>query len=86
MDGAGFALYPNGDRHLRARPRLALLYPQDMLDETLRVAERCDFALDELRYEYPAEVADGEAPEDRLRRLSLKGLDWRYPSGAPARW
>src|SRR5210317_2250942 len=83
LDGAGFALYPNGERHLRARPRLALLYPQDMLDETLRVAERCDFSLDELRYEYPRElVPEGQTPATYLRRLTEEGMRRRWPHGA----
>ena len=48
---AGHALFPNGERHLRTRLRLARLYPRALLDETLKIAERCDFSLDELRYE-----------------------------------
>ena len=83
LDGAGFALYPNGERHLRARRRLALLYPREMLDETLHVAERCDFSLDELRYEYPRElVPEGQTPAAHLRRLTEEGMRRRWPNGA----
>ncbi|NCQ25761.1 MAG: error-prone DNA polymerase, partial [Roseovarius sp.] len=49
------------------------------------LAARLTFSLDELRYEYPSEVADGESPTDRLRRLAEDGLVWRYPNGAPER-
>jgi error-prone DNA polymerase len=60
---AGHALFPNGERHLRSRLRLARLYPPELLAETLKVAARCDFSLDELRYEYPEEVVPaGETP------------------------
>src|SRR4029453_6253923 len=46
---------PSAERRLRLRMRLAQLYPPELLAETLRVAERCAFSLDELRYEYPEE-------------------------------
>ncbi len=50
---------------------------------TGEIAARCSFSLDQLRYEYPSEIAGGEAPGDRLRRLAEEGLAWRYPGGAP---
>jgi error-prone DNA polymerase len=40
----GHALYPNGERHLRLRSRLSRLYPPELLIETLRIAERCNFS------------------------------------------
>jgi error-prone DNA polymerase len=39
----GKALFPNGERHLRLRARLAQIYPPDLLEETIRIAERCRF-------------------------------------------
>ncbi len=64
--------------------RLAQLYPPELLAETLRVAERCDFSLDELRYEYPEElVPPGETPASWLARLTAEGLAWRFPGGVP---
>ncbi len=82
----GRALYPNAERHLRLRMRLAQLYPPELLAETLRVVARCEFSLDELRYEYPEElVPAGETPVTWLRRLTEEGLAWRFPGGAPLR-
>ncbi|MCY4059553.1 MAG: PHP domain-containing protein, partial [Gammaproteobacteria bacterium] len=52
----GTQLDQNRERHLRSLAGLAEIYPQEMLDETLTVAERCTFSLDELRYEYPREL------------------------------
>jgi error-prone DNA polymerase len=76
----GRSLFPNGERHLRSRVRLAQLYPPELLAETLRVADRCVFSLDELRYEYPEElVPAGETPASWLRRLVEEGLRWRFP-------
>ena len=80
----GHALYPNGERHLRSRLRLAQLYPAELLAETVEVASRCTFRLDELRYEYPQElVPPGETPRSWLARLVAAGLDRRYPEGVP---
>ncbi len=81
---AGDALYPNGDRHLRTVGDLPQLYPQALLDETLAVAARCTFSLDELRYEYPEElVPPGETAISHLRKLTEAGLLKRFPEGTP---
>ena len=75
----GYALYPNGERHLRSRARLATIYPPELLAETLAIAERCTFSLDELRYEYPEEIVPpGETPASHLRKLTEAGLARRY--------
>ncbi len=80
----GHALFPNAERHLRLRMRLAQLYPAELLAETVSIAERCRFSLDELRYEYPAElVPEGETPASWLRKLTEAGLRWRVPDGVP---
>jgi len=83
---AGWRLFPNGERHLRTREALAALYPADLLAETLRVAERCRFTLDQLRYTYPRElVPEGHTPASWLRTLTEDGMRWRWPDGAPKR-
>jgi DNA-directed DNA polymerase III PolC len=77
---AGYALYPNGERHLRPLATLERLYPAAWLVETLVVAERCKFSLDELRYEYPEEIVPkGETPTSYLRRLTEEGFERRFP-------
>jgi error-prone DNA polymerase len=82
---AGHALFPNGERHLRSRLRLSRLYPPQMLAETLNIAARCAFSLDELRYEYPEEIVPaGETPASWLRAETERGLQRRYPAGVPA--
>ncbi len=80
----GQALYPNGERHLRLRMRLARLYPPELLAESVAIAERCRFCLDELRYEYPSElVPEGHTPASWLRKLTGEGLHRRFPAGVP---
>ncbi|MGY4829174.1 error-prone DNA polymerase [Sphaerotilaceae bacterium SBD11-9] len=82
----GLDLQPNAERHLRTRLRLARTFPEDLLAETLRVAERCQFSLDELRYQYPDEVVPpGETPASYLRRITYEGAGRRWPNGIPAR-
>jgi len=80
----GHALYPNAERSLRLRMRLAQLYPPELLAETLEVSSRCRFSLDELRYEYPEElVPPGETPASHLRKLTEGGLQFRFKNGVP---
>jgi len=81
---AGHALYPNAERHLRLRARLAQVYPPDLLAATLNIAGRCDFSLDSLRYEYPDEIVPpGHTPASHLRGLTETGLLRRFPCGTP---
>src|SRR5690606_36567194 len=80
----GYALASNAEQHVRSRLRLAQLYPAEMLEETVALAERCRFSLDSLRYEYPDEIVPpGETPAGWLRALTLRGAARRYPGGAP---
>jgi error-prone DNA polymerase len=79
---AGAHLFPNGERHLRSRDALARIYPAAWMAEAVRVAERCTFSLDELRYRYPAEIVpEGYTPASWLRTLTEEGIRWRWPGG-----
>ncbi|WP_315386221.1 error-prone DNA polymerase [uncultured Stenotrophomonas sp.] len=82
---AGWHLFPNGERHLRSRQALAAVYPAELLEETLRIAECCTFDLAQLQYTYPRElVPDGHDPASWLRMLVEQGMQWRWPRGASA--
>ena len=81
----GYELAPNAEQHLRARLRLANIYPPAALAQSVELARRCSFSLDELRYEYPEEVVpQGETPATYLRRQTWIGARWRFPAGIPA--
>ena len=81
---AGAQLYPNGERYLRERARLARLYPRELLEASVALARECHFSLDELRYEYPREIVPpGETPAGYLRRLTYEGAGRRWPAGIP---
>ncbi|WP_439607372.1 error-prone DNA polymerase [Hydrogenophaga sp.] len=87
LTACGFALEPNAEQHLRLRLTLGQLYPAELLAETLAVAARCVFSLDELRYQYPSEVVpEGETPSSYLRRLAWAGAARRWPRGTPPRF
>jgi error-prone DNA polymerase len=84
IDNAGFALYPNGERHLRSLEVLQYVYPAELLAETVRVADTIDFSLDELCYEYPDEIVPaGATPASYLRQLTEEGMQRRWPGGVP---
>ena len=80
----GFALQPNAELHLRSRERLAAIYPPQWLAHTLVIADKCQFSLDELRYQYPMEaVLPGSTPTQTLRHYCDEGAWERYPQGIP---
>ncbi len=80
----GFDLAPNAEQHLRARLRLANIYPRAALEETVKIAQQCVFKLDDLRYEYPSEVIpEGETPASYLRKETYIGARRRFPKGIP---
>ena len=82
VHAAGHALHPSGERHLRHRKTLERIYPADLLAQSVDIAQRCDFSLDSLRYEYPEElVPPGITPSQHLRQLTEAGLQWRFPEG-----
>ena len=87
LTDCGYALTPNAEQHLRTRVRLAQCFPPDLLRETLVVAQRCaGWSLDELRYQYPAEVVpEDRTPAQHLRALTEAGAAAHWPAGVPPR-
>lgn len=84
LTAAGLALAPNGERYLHSRESLGRLYPRELLAETVAIAERCTFSLDELRYDYPDEwLPPGITTTQYLRQLTEEGLRRRWPDGTP---
>ena len=80
----GVGLDQNRERHLKPLELLPTLYPEEMLAESVAIAERCRFELDELRYEYPEElVPPGLTPSQYLRQLTEAGAKRRWPGGMP---
>lgn len=86
IDEAGRALEAHGERHLKPPLEMARLFVDHpaAIDETIHLAERTQFSLDELRYEYPDEACGVSAtPQEELERLAWEGAKERYPQGIP---
>lgn len=85
----GFALQPNAEQHLRTRLRLEEIYPPKLLQESVSIAARCTFSLNELRYEYPDELSGssgkGETYAAYLRRMVEEGMARRFQTGVSAK-
>ncbi|RIK76586.1 MAG: error-prone DNA polymerase [Planctomycetota bacterium] len=79
---------PNAQRHLRSREELRAIFHDvpGAMGRTTEIADRCRFSLDELRYEYPEELAPpGETPMAYLRRLAWELAVHRYNGAIPAK-
>ncbi|NOX73214.1 MAG: error-prone DNA polymerase [Alphaproteobacteria bacterium] len=87
VDQLGRAALANAEQRLRGEGEMLHLFEgfEDAVHRSGGIATRCTFSLDELKYEYPSEIAPGETPAERLNRLALEGLKWRYPAGASQR-
>lgn len=87
LEAAGQRLFTNGERRLKsAREIHALLGAgsEVWLERTLEIAGACCFSLDELRYEYPEELAPpGQTPLEYLTELTWAGGNKRWPKGIP---
>ena len=85
---AGGRLFPNAQRHLQSPDAVAAAFAlaPEAVRRTREIADRCTFSLDELRYEYPEELAPpGCTPSEHLARLAWAGAEQRYPQGVPER-
>jgi len=83
---AGHRLFPNSQRHLRSREELAAIYPREMLEETQRIVQRCEFSLSSLKYTYPRElVPEGLSATEHLRNLTEAGLRRRWAKEVPSK-
>ncbi|MEO6984371.1 MAG: error-prone DNA polymerase [Paralcaligenes sp.] len=82
ISDCGYGLKPNAEHHLRSLLRLAALYTESALQETLEISRRCTFSLDEIRYEYPIEIIpEGHTVKSYLRQETYAGAQKRYPNG-----
>jgi error-prone DNA polymerase len=80
----GHRRFPNSERYLKTPAQLVELFadcPQ-ALPRTVEIAARCNFSLDELRYEYPEELSPpGMTPFEYLTQLTWQGAREKYPAG-----
>jgi error-prone DNA polymerase len=88
IDKAGRLLAANAERHLKTPAEMARLFAAwpEAVRETIRFAERVQFDLGQLRYEYPHEpVPPGWSADAWLAHLAWQGALRRHPAGIPAK-
>jgi error-prone DNA polymerase len=81
LDAAGALLSPNGERHLKPARQMRELFPDcpEAIANTTRLAERLDFTLEKLGYEFPEyAVPPGHTMDSYLREQVLAGARGRY--------
>ena len=80
--------FPNAERCLQSATEMSALFAEcpDAVARTIEVSDRCNFSLDELRYEYPEELCPrGLTAIQHLINLTWRGAKERYPRGVPAK-
>jgi error-prone DNA polymerase len=81
---AGLKLEANAERHLKSPQEMARLFAKfpGAVERSAEIAERIDFDLGQLRYEYPDEpVPPGDTAIHHLRRLTWQGAQYRFEKG-----
>ncbi|MBY4894356.1 error-prone DNA polymerase [Rhodobacteraceae bacterium N5(2021)] len=87
VEDLGTSAQANAEQRLRGEAEMQRIFKglEEAVARSAEIAERCQFDIASLRYEYPSEITEDETAADRLRRLALEGLRWRYPQGVPDR-
>jgi error-prone DNA polymerase len=83
LDGAGLLLSPNAQRRVKTAKEMTALFADlpEAITNSERIAERLDFTLSDLGYEFPRfPVPSGETMEGELRKLAFFGAQQRYGS------
>jgi error-prone DNA polymerase len=82
LDAAGRLLGRNSARCLKSSAQMQRLcadLPPEAIANTVRLAERLEFSLEDLGYQFPVyKVPAGETMESFLRRVTLEGARGRY--------
>lgn len=83
---AGFKLFPNEERYLKAPLQMRSLFKDlpDAIRATLDIAESCTFKMSELTYQYPSEwIPAGYTAQRFMEELVWKGAHERYKGMIP---
>jgi error-prone DNA polymerase len=86
LDAAGRLLARNSERYLKSAEEMAELFRDvpEAIENTTRLAERLEFSLDKLGYEFPSYTTpSGESMEAFLKQVTYDGARLRYPDGIP---
>ncbi len=85
LEQAGTTLNANAEAYLRPEEAMRRLFADEpsWVERTADVAEQLHFSLDQLNYQFPCELEEGETADSRLSRLTWEGAGRRYPKGVP---
>jgi error-prone DNA polymerase len=86
LDEAGRTLMPNAERHLKRSEEMRELFRDlpEAIRNTRRIAERCEFTLEDLEYRFPdVPLGSNETAAERLRQLAEQGARKRYHTISP---
>ncbi len=81
LDAAGKLLTQNAERHLKSPPQMAELFHDlpEAIENTVRLADRLQFSLENLGYEFPAyRVPEGHNMDSFLRERAFAGARKHY--------
>jgi error-prone DNA polymerase len=84
IERIGKKLEANAERHLKPAHEMARLFRDvpEAIAETMRLAGRISFSLDQLKYQYPDEpVPPGKTAQQHLEDLTWAGADRYFPQG-----
>jgi error-prone DNA polymerase len=82
LDAAGLLLSCNDEWYLKNAKAMALLFGDvpEAIENTVHLAERLTFSLENLGYEFPKyAVPEGESMNSFLRKVTMAGARARYP-------
>jgi error-prone DNA polymerase len=83
LDAAGKLLTQNSERYLKSDAQMRALFRDrpDAIENTTRLADRLEFSLENIGYEFPSfPVPDGHDMNSFLRTITLFGAQQRYSS------
>jgi error-prone DNA polymerase len=85
LERAGSELSANAEALLRSESEMRRLFRErpEWVDLSGEIASGLRFSLAELNYRFPCTLEPGESADQKLRRLTMKGLAERYPRGVP---
>ncbi|HKJ41147.1 MAG TPA: error-prone DNA polymerase, partial [Sunxiuqinia sp.] len=83
---AGFKLHQNAERYLKSAEEMQRLFRQypEAIQHAQKLADACQFSLDELKYRYPEEITSGgRTPMEELIRLTWEGAHEHFGQEIP---
>ncbi len=83
---AGFRLHPNAERYLKPEKEMLRLFRQyqGSIQTSRKIADACQFSLNELKYEYPEEItSEGRTPQEELSFLAVQGAQELFGEDVP---